>query len=698
MTVRPDENGSGAEAGIPSEQAGWALQDARWAERNGLPERALAAYATVVGLCPGHVEAHRGMAKLLLDLDRTEEALGAARNALALSPHDALAHAAVGEAFLRLGQGSQAIPHLARALEEKPELHALREQLAGILLDAGRNEEAVALFAGVGARFAGDLAFLVAMAATYRRSGNGALAERAYLELLDLDPQREATYSDLVQLYMDHALYSKARDIVSRALRINPDRPVLWNMLGLAQTSLGLVRESLESFRTVLDLAPNLVVSHSNLLLNMHYSTDTGVEEIAAEHRRWGRMHAPPALAARSFRNDPDPGRPVRIGYVSADFRLHPVAFFFEALLDHRDRDAFEVFCYGQALRPDFVTQRIREKSDRYRDIADMPDRQLADLVLADGIDILVDLGGHAGSSRITLLGYKPAPVQVSYCGYPDTTGIEAVDYRITDALADPAGVEDLYTETLCRLPTSFLCYRPPQPLPELRPPPSQSGRPVTFGSFNRECKLSRETYDMWSRILLAVPESPLILKSFAGGDPEARRLQLAEFASRGVAPERIQCVGFIADHLNHLGGYRNVDVALDAYPYHGTTTTLDALLMSVPVITLAGYNHASRVGVSLLTQLGAQDLIARSAEEYVAVAVDLARSPGRILDLHGTLRERLLASPLCDGRGFMREYEYALRGMWCNWCRRQGAKLTDAQRAMADFDFSPLLNQARDT
>jgi protein O-GlcNAc transferase len=414
-------------------------------------------------------------------------------------------------------------------------------------------------------------------------------------------------------------------------------------------------------------------------------------EEIFAEHQNFGRVHAPPSIANRSFPNTPDPGKRIRIGYLSPDIRKHSVAFFLEPLLDFRDRERFEVYGYGAVKTPDDVTQRLRAKFDRYRSVDDVPVPQLAALIKGDELDILIDLAGHAGSLQTAVLGFKPAPVQVTYLGYPDTTGIAAVDYRITDWLSDPPGAEARHTEQLVRLPQGFLCFRPPDDLPGIGEPPCLSRGYVTFGSFNREFKASQTILDLWCRILLAVPGSRMLMKSIAGADPATREFQLGEFERRGVSRDRVQLVGFISSQAEHLAMYRDVDIALDTFPYHGTTTTLDSLLMGVPVITLEGRNHAGRVGVSLLTQVGLTGNIARTEDEYVTRAVELAGDPRRIAGLHGSLRQRLLASTLCDGPGFSRKYEFALRGMWLNWCRAQGASLSAEQEAQAAFDFPAL-------
>ena len=652
-----------------------------------MPDRAIAAWTQVARLEPDSASPRIDLARVLFAAGKTGEALAAADAALKLAPDDPHALAWRGVTASRIGRGAEALPCLHRAIAGNPTLEwPLRRLVADSLLQLGDARAAIAALAAVEDELAGNPDALRALGRLYQRAGDGARAERAWLRLLDHVPGDAVAAGDLAQLYFDHAKFSKARDVAERVLALNPRQPDLWNTLALSQATLGLVRDSLASYRKVLELAPKHAVSHSNMLLSMHYSTDVGAMELAEEHRRWGQLHAPPAMARREFANDPAPGRRLRIGYLSPDFRRHSVAFFFETLLDHRDREHFDICCYGEVRSPDDVTRRIQGKVDGYRTTVGRTDRQVVEQIEADGIDVLIDLAGHTGGARTTVLGYKPAPVQVTWCGYPDTTGIAAVDYRITDWLADPQGVEDFYTETLCRLPGAFLCFRPPESLPAVGPPPSAAGRPVTFGSFNREFKCSQETYDMWCRILHAVPDARMLLKSIGGADPGTRKMQFAEFTRRGIEPGRIEMAGFIPGQADHLAMYGRVDIALDTYPYHGTTTTLDSLLMSVPVITLAGYNHASRVGVSLLGQVGLSSLVARTPDEYVSLAVGLARSPSRIAGYHATLRSRLFESPLCDGRTFTRRFETALRGMWCRWARSQGSELTPAESALAEF------------
>ncbi|MBL8197846.1 MAG: tetratricopeptide repeat protein, partial [Chromatiales bacterium] len=671
------------------EEANLALKDAEWAEGAGLPERAVTAYRRVVALFPAVWEAHNNLANLLLDLGRPAEALESAQAARALRPDDPLVNANMGRALLRLDRPGEAIPHLRMALQASPGAHELRDMLARAFLDAGQLDEGAAVFAEVEELAANDFPLLQLMSRFYHRIKRGADAERCLLQMRHINPRHAPVYADLAHLYIDFGEYSRAIEVARDGLKLDPDSATFLNLLAISQTSHGLVDDALQSYRRVIELAPNNALAHSNLLLTMHYVSELDPAEIYAEHQRFGRVHTPPALATRSFPNAPEPGRRLRIGYLSPDIRRHSVAFFLEPLLDYRDRERFEVYAYAAVKTVDEVTTRLRGKFDQYRSVFDMPNPVLAQLMKADQIDILIDLAGHAGSPHAPTLGYKPAPVLVTYLGYPDTTGIETVDYRISDWISDPPGAEASNTEQLVRLPDGFLCFRPPGDLPAVGAPPSTTKGYVTFGSYNREFKVSRKALDLWCRILLAVPGSRLIMKSVASGDPATRERQLGDFEQRGVDRNRVQLVGFVPEQKDHLAAYREIDIALDTYPYHGTTTTLDSLLMGVPVVSLSGYNHASRVGASLLSQAGLQEFIAYSEDEYVAKAVALAGNPAQLAALHGKLSERFLASSLCDGPGFVRKFEFALCGMWLNWCRAQGVELSAAEAAQAAFDFS---------
>jgi predicted O-linked N-acetylglucosamine transferase (SPINDLY family) len=346
------------------------------------------------------------------------------------------------------------------------------------------------------------------------------------------------------------------------------------------------------------------------------------------------------------------------------------VAHFIEPLLRHHDRAAVEVYCYAHVPRPDAFTEKLRGLADAWRDVTGLPENEIAEQLRADGIDILIDLAGHTAVELLPVFARRPVPVQGTYLGYANTSGLTTMDFRLTDALADPPGVTDaLHTETLVRLPRGFLCYAPP---PEAAEPFVCKG-PLTFASFNYLAKATPEVVGLWARILKAVPGSRLILKSRPLSDPMAKERYLKLFEAHGIRADRLDLLGWIPAKDSHLVQYNRVHVALDPFPYNGTTTTCEALWMGVPVVTLAGRVHAARVGVSILSHVGFPELIARDHDEYVKIAAGLVQNTSRLAELRRTLRDRMRASPLLDGPGFARAVEGAYRERWRTWCAALG-------------------------
>src|SRR5439155_17749019 len=350
----------------------------------------------------------------------------------------------------------------------------------------------------------------------------------------------------------------------------------------------------------------------------LHASDRVSGEELFAEHRTWAARHAAP-LRSQPPQRDRDPNRRLRIGYVSPDLRDHPVARFMLPILAHRDRQNFEVTCYSTAVRPDEMTARLRHHVDAWHDVAAMNDAQLAELVRAHRIDILVDLAGHTGEGHLVTFARKPAPVQMTYLGYPNTTGMAAMDYRITDALADPVGVADaLHSEKLIRVEGCFLAYTL---LDELPPVPSRDAGPVTFGSFNHLSKISPTTLRLWADVLAAVPQARMIIKATSLGDGPTRTLAAERFAKLGLPMDRVELLGPGRTQEEHLRTYARIDVALDTFPYNGTTTTCEALAMGVPVVSFHGRHHGSRVGLSILSAAGLSDWTTDDPKRFVEAA-----------------------------------------------------------------------------
>ena len=352
----------------------------------------------------------------------------------------------------------------------------------------------------------------------------------------------------------------------------------------------------------------------------------------------------------------------VKIGYVSGDFRRHSVSHFLLPVFRHHDRTAFEIHGYSNNALTDDVTERLTALADGWRLIFGLDDEAAARMIAEDGIDILVDLSGHTAHNRLSLFARQPAPVQVTWLGYPGSTGLKAIGYRLVDAITDPPGEADAhYSERLVRLDHGFLCYAPLDQAPA--PVPRPEG-PIRFGSFNNPAKLSPATLDLWVKVLEAVDGSELLLKGRPFADPKVRQALLTRFGKRGIASDRIVLLEHIAAPEQHLAAYGEMDIALDPFPYNGTTTTCEALWMGVPVVTLLGDRHSARVGASLLTQVGLDSLIAHTPQDYIRLAADLAADYRRRAGLRGKLRAMMQNSPLCDGPGFTRRLENAYRGM----------------------------------
>ena len=472
-----------------------------------------------------------------------------------------------------------------------------------------------------------------------------------------------------------------AIDNFSKAKELDPDNISVWNNFAGAIMKVGRLEEAMDLLREALAVNPQFREGYSNLLLDFHYLPDAKASDIFEESKKWAKIQAPTTLAFTNHDNSLEPDRKLRIGYISPDFRNHSVTFYFESLLDGHDRNKFEIYGYGNTEKPDESSERLIDKFDFYRDINKVGDEEVVKLIMADSIDILVDLAGHTGRNRLHILGFKPAPIQVSYLGYPGTTGMPQVDYRLTDAIADTPDQQKYYTEKLVFLPNGFLCYNPGEVTFKIKELPMLHSDYITFSCFNNIAKLGPVIIQIWVDILNSVPNSRLLLKFAEGKDSQVREYYYNLFAKHGLEnpKERLVLSGWLSQ-ANHFELYNNIDIALDTYPYNGTTTTCQALLMGVPVITLTGEHHASRVGLDILSRLDMQFFSAQSPEEYVKKAIALASNPESLAQIRATLRQRLAASPLCNYGLITDDIENAYRQMWHDYCCSKGVEITEIQ------------------
>jgi len=541
------------------------------------------------------------------------------------------------------------------------------------------------------------------VAIEHQNAGRLAEAESIYRQMLAQNPDHPEALQRLGMIAIDVKKPEKALELIGRAIAVRPELMEPHYYLGNALKQMGRLdeamvsfrqaialqpdlpephinlggilldttrtKEAVESFREAVRVSPEFPGAHSNLLLALNYLPEMSAENILSEHRAWARHNTDPLTRnATPHDNDRSPHRRLRIGYISADFWRHSVNYFLLPILENRDRRNFEVFCYASMRNADDMTQRIKSNCDVWREVAALSDDETADLIRSDRIDILIDLAVHTCGNRLMVFARKPAPVQVTYLGYCGTTGMEAIDYRLSDLHIDPPESDlSVYSEQTVQLPESYWCYQEMPEASELRPLPAAGAGHITFGCMNNFAKVSRPVRDLWAQILHQVPRSRLIIHAYPGSHRDA----LAEqFAGNGVSPDRIEFVGrqSAAEYLNN---YHRIDIALDPFPWGGGITSLDGLWMGVPMVTLAGNTAVGRGGKSILTNLGLPQLIAQTPGEYLRIAADLAGDLPRLGELRRTMRSRMRASPLMNAPRFVHNLEAAYRQMWRNWCDR---------------------------
>jgi len=438
----------------------------------------------------------------------------------------------------------------------------------------------------------------------------------------------------------------------------------------------GDIAGAITCYKKAVELNPGYDKAHSNLIFTMHCEPSIDPDAIFSESLAWWRRHGASEVnrfGANKFdHNRLALSKRLRIGYVSPDFRQHSVSNFFLPLLMAHDRNEMEIFCYAEVKRPDDMTVRIRALADRWCSTVGLGDDAVVQQIYEDRIDILIDLAGHTANSRLLVFARKPAPVQVTWLGYPNTTGMPVMDYRLTDEIADPEGNGDEYhSETLVRLKDGFLCYLPPDCAPDVSRLPALESGGITFGSFNNIHKVNEKVIEVWSQILWQVPGSSLLLKSKSLADESTRRRYMDLFIKNGATFDQIKMVPATPSIPEHLDLYNRVDIGLDPFPYNGTTTTCEALWMGVPVVTLRGDRHSARVGASILTRVGLEELITVNEEEYVNRAVRLTCVYDRLKELRAGMRQRMLASPLCASKAFARAVEGVYREIWKSRCEK---------------------------
>jgi protein O-GlcNAc transferase len=617
----------------------------------------------------------RARAQALLQGSRLVEARALYQEICDADHLDAEAWLKLGVIAGRLGDAAKALEALQCAARLRPAHIPTLFNLGIALRDSGCVEDAVSLFNHITEVEPQHWRAQYMLARGLDALGRTEQAVERYRALHALRPEDPSVLASLGIGLHSLGRLQEAVTCYRKALAVGGQDGNTRDNLAAALCQQGRSEEAITVYRRTLQLQAQNPRALSNLLLALHYTPAEDDVRLFEEHKRWGELYGSvPFDAVVGFANPPDPERRLRVGYVSPDLCEHSVSYFFEPILLNHNRDSIEVTCYSASSQSDATTARLRSLADRWRDIAGLDDRRVVDMVRRDEIDVLVDLAGHTGENRLPVFAHRPAPVQVTYLGYPDTTGLPAIGYRLCDGVTDPEEAPTYCTEELVRLPGCFLCYRPPVAAPRVADPPVARHGYVTFGSFNNLAKISDDVVATWAALLLSVPDARLVLKSAFLADAKTGERYLDLFAERGIHCDRIELFGRAPTIREHLAMYEHVDVALDTFPYNGTTTTCESLWMGVPVITLAGQRHAGRVGKSLLTAVGLETFAVDTWQEYIRTAVRLATAHAELATLRRTLRERVETSVLCDGSRFAGLVEGAYRAMWCRWCREPQA------------------------
>ncbi len=633
--------------------------------QNKLTE-AVSYYQHAITLMPNFVEAYNNLGIALGELGKLAEAEACLQHALTLNPNDAKIYSNLGHVFKQQGEFQPAIQCYQRSLDLLPDNVETLTSLGIAFHGQSQLTEAIACHRRTVALNPNYADGYNNLGVALQTQGNQTEALDCYQRAVTINPNFVEAYNNLGVAYHRQGHLTEAVAYHQKVLELNPNSAPAYANLGETLKDQGKIPQALIHYRRALELKPDFAMAHSNLLLTLHYWEEDPAT-LFYEHQQFEEQQAKPL---RCFKLPPLNKRPphqrLKIGYLSQDFRKHSVAYFIEPILANHDSKQVEIYCYfNNFTTPDSVTQRLQQYAQHWINCINLSDEALAETIRQDQIDILVDLMGHTGHNRLLVFARKPAPVQVTYLGYSDTTGLTTMDYRITDRYADPDGLADPFSsETLIRMPHSYFCYQPAdetRQTPTKAPPVLENGH-ITFGSFNNYAKLSPATLSLWAQVLESLPNSKLLIKANSLIDATTQHSLQQQLTDLGVASDRLILVPHLPAMTEHLSLYHQVDIALDSFPYNGATTTCEALWMGIPVVTLVGKTHVSRMGLSILTTVGLTDLIATSPEEYVKICLRLADDIQYLQTLRKEMRDQMQSSPLMQAEPFTRQLEQLYR------------------------------------
>ena len=633
-------------------------------QKFGRGKDAISQVRKACALEPNSVEFQTNLAILLEQNARYVDALAAYGKAARMNPNVGFVWFRQGKLLNGLKRYAESIPALEKAISLPGQLGDYYYEYGLALHMTKRFQEALVHYEKALSMGYETAALHCNRGVIYKDLRKGGDSIMAFHKAVTMDPSNVSYLNNLGAAALELGLNSEALECFEQAVEKNPKLPTARNNIGNLLKDRARGMDALPQYRKSMELNPDDRDAPSNYLLCHMYIPDMDPKLVFEEHKKWGistTKKFPPAFKFKPR----EAGAKIRVGFLSADLCHHPVAYFMEPIFRGYDRERFEFVAYGDQRKSDEFSARFAKQVDLWRETSSYDERALAKLIHEDRVDILFELAGHTAYNRLGVFALKPAPLQVSYLGYPGSTGLPTMDFRITDAFADPRGTTDhLHTEKLIRVPECAWCFEPDAAAPEVSPLPALKNGFVTFGCFNNMAKLNPALFETWAEILLRVPGSHLRLKARTLTDDGVRKELMAYFTDRGIEENRLDFFGHTRKIIEHLSHYHSVDIALDSFPYHGTTTTCEAMWMGCPVVTRAGKTHVSRVGVSLLSAVGLQEFITDTREDYIEKAVALAGQTERLEELRTGMRERLRESVLMDEKRFVQGFEKALLEM----------------------------------
>ena len=635
----------------------------RWKEAESCYRRAL-------HFSPDYIEAHNGLGIVLSQQKKFIEAATFLQRALSLNPQHLDAYNNLGNVFKAQRQFASALNYFQRALHLNPDYVEVYNNLGQLYAEQGQLEQAKNCYQHALNLRPHFMEAWLGLGNIWSEQGQVEHATHCFKKALEIAPRCFEAQGSLGNLLLERNRFLEAQTCYQTLLTLNPYDAVTYNNLGNALVGTGKIHQALSCYRTALDKDPHYATAHSNLLLAMNYADDLDPKTIFLEHQKFNQQHILPIQTVVRHLNDLHPDRPLKVGYLSQDFRKHSVAYFIEPLLAHHDPQQVQAVGYYAHSQEDEVTHRLQRYTQSWTNCFYLSDEELAEKIRQDRIDILVDLMGHTGKNRILVFARHSAPIQMTYLGYSNTTGLTSIAYRITDRYADPEGLT-YSSETLVRMPESYFCYVPADETYALPLPSASHREGIIFGSFNHYSKLSPTLLHLWAQLLLALPQAKLLIKARSLEEHSTQQALRDFFEVQGIEPQRLICSPFIPKMKEHLSVYHQVDIALDSYPYNGATTTCESLWMGIPVVTLVGQTHVSRMGLSILSTVGLNELIAYTSQEYIDICINLAHNPDRLQNLKAGLREKMKHSSLMDAVSFTRHLEGVYRKIWKEWCQK---------------------------